>query len=102
RRADVGGMVDAAFAIGRGASPVDRFLDEVRTLTRGAVLAPSVVVDASQLQARVHELAVAATWPPVDAGAIVTPDGYATTPSRAGQSVAEGTAAADAARTLAA
>jgi vancomycin resistance protein YoaR len=102
RRPDVDGMVDAAFAIGRGAYPLDRFFDEIRTLTRGSYLAPSVLLDAGLLQARIHEIAAAGTWAPIDAGAVVTPEGYATTPSKAGQRADEGSAAVDAARTLSA
>lgn len=102
RRADVDAMVDAAFAVGRAASPVDRLLGELRTVTKGATIAPSVVLDADKLRQRVHDIAQAAEWQAVDAGAVVTNDGFATTPSKAGQSVDEGTAAADAAAQLAA
>jgi vancomycin resistance protein YoaR len=100
RRPDIDAMVDAAFGIGRAASPVDRLLGELRTVTKGATVTPTVVLDADKLAQRVHDIAQAAEWQPVDAGAVVTNDGFATTPSKAGQSVDEGTAAADAAAQL--
>jgi vancomycin resistance protein YoaR len=100
RRADIDAMVDEAFAIGRAASPVDRLLGELRTVTKGATVNPTVVLDADKLAQRVHDIAQAAEWSAVDASAVVTNDGFATTPSKAGQSVDEGTAAADAAAQL--
>src|SRR5207244_12318278 len=72
RSSDLDGMLDAAFAVGRAASPIDRFFDEVRTITRGTALSPSVVLDEARLKARVHEIAAAGTWAPTDAGATVT------------------------------
>ncbi len=101
RRADIDAMVDAAFAVGRAPSPVERLLGELRTITRGASIAPSVVLDTDKLAQRVHDIARAGESTPVDAGAVVTADGFATTPSKTGQSVDEGSAAADIAGQLA-
>jgi len=102
RRADVDRMVDAAMRVGRATSPVDRLLGELRTVTKGAAVAPAVVLDGAKLEQNVRDIARAAEWKPVDASAVVTPTGFATTPAKAGQTVDEGTAAADAARQLAA
>ena len=102
RRADVDRMVDAAFGVGRATSPVERLLSELRTVTKGATLQPAVVLDSAKLEQKVHDIARAAEWDPVDATAVVTATGFATTPAKVGQTVDEGTAGADAARQLAA
>ena len=102
RRVDVDNLAIAAFAVGRAPGPLDRLLGEIRTITRGVTLQPSVLMDAGRLEARVREIARAAESDPVDAMAVVTPDGFSTTASKTGRTVDEGTAAADAAAQLSA
>jgi len=101
RRPDIDAMVKGAFLVGRAPSPVERLLGELRTITKGVTLQPSLVLDAATLEQRITEIARSAEWQAVDANAVVTPTGFATTPSKTGQSVDAGTAAADVARQLA-
>ena len=54
RRADIDAMLRAAFAVGRAPAPVERLLGELRTITKGVTLQPSVVLDAAKLQERIR------------------------------------------------
>jgi vancomycin resistance protein YoaR len=101
RRADFDAMLDAAFAVGRATSLADRLVGEFRAVTRGVALKPAVVLDAGKLEQRIDEIARTGEWEPVDATAVVTDIGFATTPARTGQSVDVGSAAADAVTRLA-
>jgi vancomycin resistance protein YoaR len=100
RGPDVDAMVDAAFRAGRTGWPVERLLGELRTARDGAVITPSVTLDPAVLQGRIRAIAASATWAAVDASATVTTSGFAAMPSRTGQAVDPGGAAADAIRTL--
>jgi hypothetical protein len=51
RRPDIDAMVKGAFLVGRAPSPVDRLLGELRTITKGVTLQPSLVLDAATLSA---------------------------------------------------
>jgi vancomycin resistance protein YoaR len=95
RQADVDGMVNAAFGVGRSTAIIDRLLGELRVVTRGATIEPRVVLDGTKLAAQVHAVAQEAEWDKVDANAVVTQTGYSTTPSKTGQSVDEGSGTAD-------
>jgi vancomycin resistance protein YoaR len=101
RHVDANRLAIEAFAVGRATGTLDRLVGELQTITRGVELQPTVVLDPAKLQARVHDIAQAAESDPVDASAVVTSTGFVTTPSKTGQSVDEGTGAADAAARLA-
>ena len=53
----VDALLDQAFAVGRTGTVVDRGVDEVRTATHGAGIAPAVTVDASAVAGVVAQLA---------------------------------------------
>jgi len=86
RRADVEAMADAALAVGRSGSPVDRAVSEVRTALRGVALEPRITLDPDALAARVERELGALELDSVD-GTIAYVDGeILTTPARWGRS----------------
>jgi vancomycin resistance protein YoaR len=96
RRADVEAMADAALAVGRSGSPVDRAVAEVRTAVNGVAIEPWVTLDpaafASILERRLRGLELA----PIDASLEMTPTGPVSTSARWGR-VLDPTAVANAA-----
>jgi vancomycin resistance protein YoaR len=85
RRADVEAMADAALAVGRSGSPVDRAVSEVRTALRGITLEPRITLDPAALASRVERELGALELDPVD-GTIAYVDGeIVTTPARWGR-----------------
>ncbi len=101
RKADVDRMLDDAFAVGRSSSTVGRILGELQALSRTLTIPPAITVNGQALVDRVAAIARAAESQPVDATAVVTQTGFATTPAHTGVRVDQGTAAADIAAQLA-
>ena len=87
RGPDVDALLEQAFAVGRTGTILDRGVDEVRTATRGAGIAPSVVIDPTAVAAAVADLAAKEDRDPVDAAAITTSTGFKVLPGRAGRIV---------------
>ena len=87
RRADVDRLVDEAFAVGRTGDTVGRAAEGVRSLVRGAAVAPSVVLDQAALTAAVVAVAARMDAAPVDASAAATPTGFKTVASVAGRGI---------------
>lgn len=87
RRADVERLVDEAFAVGRTGDTAGRAADGVRSLVRGAAVAPSVVLDQAALTAAVVAVAARMDAAPVDASAAATPTGFKTVASVAGRGI---------------
>lgn len=83
----VDALLDQAFVIGRTGTVVDRGVDEVRTATHGAGIAPAVTVDATAVANVVSQLAARDDRTPVDAATISTGTGFTTLASRPGRTV---------------
>lgn len=86
---DLDAMLDAAFAVGRGARPLQNALEEVRTLVRGTSVEAAFVYD--RVAARGHLMALAATLErtPQDAGVVLPPGSvfFRATPGTPGRAV---------------
>ena len=67
RRLDTGALVAEALAVGRGGSPLDRVVADIRTAFRGVTLSPRVTFDADALARRVAAIAAALAIDPADA-----------------------------------
>jgi vancomycin resistance protein YoaR len=87
RRADVAGMVDAAVAVGRAGSPVERAVAEAQTALQGSTIEPSVTLDADRLSSRVASLAALIAVAPADASIETTKAGFVVSPSHTGRAV---------------
>jgi vancomycin resistance protein YoaR len=87
RRADVPAMIDAAFAVGRAGSPVERVVGEAQTALHGSTVDPAVTLDADRLSARVASLAALIAVAPADASIANTKAGFVVTPAHAGRAV---------------
>ncbi len=87
RQADVEAMVDAALAVGRAGSPVERIVGEAQTALNGATIAPTVRIDTDGLSARVSSLAGLIAVDPADASIGRTTTGFEVTPAHAGRAV---------------
>jgi vancomycin resistance protein YoaR len=85
RRADVEAMADAALAVGRSGSPVDRALAEVRTAVRGVELTPWITYDASAFASIVSHRLGGLALEPVDATIAMTDTGIQTQAARWGR-----------------
>ena len=59
-------LLDAAMAVGRRGSPLDRMIADVRTAMRGVALEPAVTFDSDALAARLAAMAEAVRIVPVD------------------------------------
>ncbi|MDO8484718.1 MAG: peptidoglycan binding domain-containing protein, partial [Candidatus Limnocylindrales bacterium] len=66
RGPDVNALLDAALAVGRSGSPVERVVADARTALRGVVLDPTVTFDADELTRRVSGSADSLRIEPVD------------------------------------
>ena len=59
-------LLDAALAVGRNGSPLDRMVADVRTAMRGVALEPTVTFDKDEVSARIVAMAEAVRIVPVD------------------------------------
>ena len=73
--------------VGRSGSPLDQIGDQLRTVTTGVTLSPSVSYDASALQERVQQIVSTAQVTPVDATISFKNGEYVVTPAADGQQV---------------
>ena len=101
RAADVEGLLDEAFAVGRFGDPVGKVADDVRSLVHGTDIAPRVVVDASAVARAVQAAASRQDQPPVNATASPSKAGFWTTPALAGRGVSQPELVAEIVRRLA-
>lgn len=86
RGPDVDGLLDAALAVGRRGSPVDRAVTDARTALRGVVLDPRVSFDAVALTRRVTAIAEALRIDPLDAAVQTDKElNFAVVPGRVGR-----------------
>jgi vancomycin resistance protein YoaR len=93
RRADVDAMVDAALAVGRSGSMVERAIAEVRLAMDGESLPPRVILDAEALTERIQHGVHAFDREPVDSEIVKGIDSIYAMPGRSGRTF-DGTAAA--------
>ncbi len=84
RSADVGALLDEAFAVGRYGDAMGNAADGVRSLVRGTDVAPSVTLDPAAVARAVAAAAERLDVPAVDATAAATPTGFTTTPAVGG------------------
>ncbi len=85
RRPDVEAMVDAALAVGRSGSPVDRAVSEVRTVIHGVAVEPRVTLDPDALAAQVDRQLGSLERAPVDGTIAFGEDGYDIAPATWGR-----------------
>ena len=100
RAADIEGLLDEAFAVGRFGDPMVNAADGVRSLVRGTDIAPRVMVDAGGVAAAVQAAAGRLDLAPVDATASTTATGFVTSPSATGRGLPQGDVAAEIVRRL--
>ena len=101
RSADIEGLLDEAFAVGRSGDAMGKVADGVRSLVRGTDITPRVVVDASVVARAVQAAASRYDQPPVSATASPSATGFSTTPAVAGSGVAQPELVAEIVRRLA-
>ena len=89
RAADIEGLLDEAFAVGRFGDSMGNAADGVRSLIRGTDIAPRVTVDAAATALAVQAAASRLDRPPVSATASASETGFATTPAVAGRGLAQ-------------
>ena len=94
RRADVDAMLDQALAVGRTGNPLERVVEEARTVLNPIVLGPRVMVDKAILDARIAALATAVDLEPTPAAVSVSTSGYTETAAVWGRDVDEAATAA--------
>ncbi len=87
RHVDVNAMLDAALAVGRSGSPVQRVADEIRTAIRGADIAPVVTFDRTTLANSLARLAGALATGPMDASIQPSAAGFVATSSGDGRTL---------------
>jgi vancomycin resistance protein YoaR len=66
RGPDIDALLEAALAVGRRGSPLDRMIADVRTAVRGVALEPAVTFDATEVASRVTALTDGLWIEPVD------------------------------------
>ncbi len=76
RRIDSQALVAEAVAAGRGGTPVDRAVGNIRTAVRGVTLEPRVVYDEEALTREVNRLGATVHLSPVDAAVTPTDRGF--------------------------
>jgi vancomycin resistance protein YoaR len=85
---DVGAIVDAALAVGRDGSPLERAADEARSLLHGTAVTPIARYDEAAVARELANVAAALATPAVDATVTLAKDGhYAVKPSVTGLDV---------------
>src|SRR4051794_2553659 len=77
--------IDDAMSIGRQGNPLEQLGDQLRTLSTGVTLAPSVSYDAQALQDHVAQIVTTAQVTPVDASISFKNGEYVVTPATDGQ-----------------
>jgi vancomycin resistance protein YoaR len=90
RAADLEGLLDEAFAVGRLGDALGTTADGVRSLVRGADIAPRVVVDPAAVARAVQAAASRLDQPPVNASASSTGTGFTTSPAVPGRGLPQG------------
>ena len=76
RRPDIETMLDQAFAVGRTGNPVERVVEEARTLVNKVNVAPRVAIDQAVLAATLATLAAKIDRLPTSASVAAGTDGY--------------------------
>ena len=76
RRPDIDTMLDQAFAVGRTGNPVERVVEEARTLVNKVNVAPRVAIDQAVLAATLATLAAKIDRLPTSASVAAGTDGY--------------------------
>ena len=87
RSADIGAILDEAFAVGRYGNAMGNAADGVRSLVRGTDLTPRVTLDPAAVARAVAAAAARLDVAAVDATAATTPTGFTTTRAAAGRGV---------------
>jgi vancomycin resistance protein YoaR len=85
RTAEIEGLLDEAFAVGRYGDPMGKAADGVRSLVRGTDVAPRVMLDSGAVARAVTAAAARLDTPAVGATATATATGFATTPAVGGR-----------------
>ena len=101
RSADVGAILDQAFAVGRYGDAMGNAADGVRSLVRGTDVAPLVTLDPAAVARAVSAAAATLGVPAVDATATTTPTGFTTTTAAGGLAIDQASLADMIARRLA-
>jgi vancomycin resistance protein YoaR len=89
RAADIEGLLDEAFAVGRFGDGMGNAADGVRSLIRGTDIVPRVTVDAAAAARAVQAAASRLDQPPVSATASASETGFATSRAAAGRGLAQ-------------
>ena len=85
---DLSAIVDAALAVGRQGSPLERALDEARSLLRGTTVTPIATYDQAAVARELANVAAALDTPAVDARVSLARDGrFSVAPSATGTDV---------------
>jgi vancomycin resistance protein YoaR len=100
RQLDVDAVLDAALAVGRTGSPIQRVTDEIRTAFKGTTIAPVVSFNQAALAAGIGSVSSAVSNPPINATVRSGSTGYTSTASAAGRSLAEAALASQVMTTL--
>jgi vancomycin resistance protein YoaR len=89
RRPDVDAMLDEAFAIGRTGGPLQRVVEEARTVLNHVDVAPRVTIDEPVLEASLAKLASGIDRTPISAVVSPGPAGFVETAATWGRDVDE-------------
>jgi len=84
---DLDATIDDAMSVGRQGKPVDQLAEQLRTMTNGVALTPTVSYDQTALQQRVSNIVANAQSTPVDAAIKFQNGQYVVTPAADGQQV---------------
>jgi vancomycin resistance protein YoaR len=101
RRPDVDGMLDEAFAIGRTGDPLQRVVEEARTVLHRVDVGPRVAIDQAVLEASLATLATKIETQPTAAVVTSGPTGFVDTPAVWGRDVNEAAMVASISQALA-
>jgi len=80
-------MLDQAFSVGRGGNLLEQVQEQLRILTRGVTVEPSLGWNGAELARRVTEVAAAAQIEPIDARIVRDNGHFSVLPAIPGQSV---------------
>jgi vancomycin resistance protein YoaR len=87
RRPDIDAMLDEAFAIGRTGNPLERVVEEARTVLNRVEVAPRVAIDQPRLQASIAAMAAKIDREPVAAIVSAGANDFIETPAVWGRNV---------------
>jgi len=87
RTYNIDATIDQAMNVGRNGNPLDQLGEQLRTMTGGVTLTPTVSYDAAVLQQRVAQIVATAQVTPVDASISFQNGEYVVTPAADGQQV---------------